>query len=81
MTRTWWVARDSVLKQAYFVGPKKPEYRQTIPGRGFFQNVPGNFGMGLHLCAATWHRAGGLRLKPGEGPIQVTLELKVRRVR
>jgi len=26
------------------------------------------------------HLAGGLRLKPGDGPVQVTLELTVKRV-
>jgi hypothetical protein len=32
-------------------------------------------------CPRIWHRLGGPRLKPGEGPVQYDMELKWRRVK
>ena len=33
------------------------------------------------VCAKGWHRAGGLRLKPGDGPVKVDLTVTCKRVK
>lgn len=74
MTRkTWWVARGNTSGHYYLAEEKYG----TPTGHGEFLRRVGTHKMVNDL----WDALSVLRLSPGEGPVQVTLEVKVRRVR
>ena len=65
-----WLARDGDKAAWYRVSTSKPELR------GLFWD-----GKHSHWFVPTlWHRAGGLRLKPGEGPVRVDVRVVVKRI-
>jgi len=74
--RTWWVGRNKAVLHRYVFSRRRL-------GRTAYGDGDITFG-GLRsgeLEASLWHDLTGLRLKPGAGPVKLTLELKVRRVR
>ena len=61
-----WLARDGDKAAWYRVSTSKPELRGLFWGHWFVPTL--------------WHRAGGLRLKPGEGPVRVDVHVVVKRI-
>ena len=70
----WWVARGNTSGH-YYLG-EAGKYG-TPSSHGEFLGRVGTHKMVHHL----WDILSSFRLKPGEGPVQVTLEVKVRKVR
>ena len=80
MTRTWWVARNADPNNNYVLTEREPHdifkgstLRAVIweTKKGFRRETNADF----------WHRVSTFRLNPGDGPVKVMLELRVRRVR
>jgi hypothetical protein len=85
MTRkTWWMARNryrytglDIINTFYVLSERKPSRSSMEPYRTRWDSMLTN----QTISPRVMHRVSTFRLKPGDGPIQVTLELTVRRVR
>jgi len=78
--RTWWVARD---KQ--FGASHEPDYvlsrtRLFETEKGWRTTTAARAHAASLIDVLDWNAMTDFRLKPGEGPIQVTLEVRVKRV-
>lgn len=79
-----WLARDRVDECAYYpcayysLSRQKPE----LEGEAWYGEEPQWRADDSHsFIPALWHRAGGLRLKPGEGPVRVDVQVVVKRIK
>ena len=79
-----WLARDRLpveAEEAYYLGiHMQPVLVETSHAEGGFAGIRRFGGLSSHQCEAkAWHRAGGLRLASGEGPVRVRLRVACER--
>ncbi len=79
---TWWVGRDAMFGKEYVISDaplQRLKYGKSK--RNFFTCEDDTMNRFLEICPRFWHRAGGLCLNLGEGPVKVELTLRVRRLK
>lgn len=81
MAHRFWLAREKATYAAptgphpyVLANPDAPPERKVLGEEIFYEPLPQQ---GHLLNAELWHSAGGLRLRPGAGPLLVDLTLTV----
>ena len=64
-----WVARDKANKGYWYLLSFVKPYKRDDPD---YWQKGGN--CSLVIYARVWHRSGGLRLQPGDGPVRIRIK-------
>lgn len=75
-----WLARDGGLDCLYVLTTQFPKRIRWVNPETKRQCTEFQGQNSYHVCSKYWHRMGGLRLKPGDGPVHVEVTVRVRRV-